>query len=131
MNQRKHRIQMSQLEIDEMESYIHKQEVWANIGNILTRHAKSRMSQWKVNSAEVLGTIRSGKIIEVHCNAYPDVRALLRKEFGKYAVCVVVSLVRKEVVTVFVNQANDNHYTLDHSQYQWKCDLTALRFAAA
>jgi hypothetical protein len=85
------------------------------------------MKQWDVSAAEVLETIKSGELIEAHQNAYPDIRVLLRKDFGKYAVCVVVSLAHAEVVTVFVNLAEDKHYTLDRSQYQWRCDLTTLR----
>lgn len=111
---RKHRFQMTDKEIYELESYIHNVSTWFN-----TPHQAWRAKRRAVPPSEVLDTIKSGQIIEIHNNNAPDIRAVMRKDFYRDSVCVVVSLVYRRIITVYTNSLDDQHYTLDASKYRW------------
>ena len=123
--QRKHASQMTQAERQFVEGVIHGSANWQVVS-----HATVKAQQRKVSHTEVLETLKTGSVIEVHQNAYPDIRALVRKTFATYSVCVVVSLISKRIITNYINSANDHHATLNTSEYQWKADITTLRLAA-
>jgi hypothetical protein len=61
-----------------------------------------------------------GTLIEVHNEKEPDIRALMRDDKGT---CVVVSLVSGDIITVYYNDPEDKHYTLNKGQYRWNVDL--------
>lgn len=120
---RKHRSQMRDDEIQSIESAVHavRSDAWQMI-----HHASEREKGKSVERLRILETLRSGRVIEVNSNAYPDVRALFRREFGTRAVCVVVSLVTLRVVTVWANAASDEHDCMREAFYRWEVDATEL-----
>ena len=69
---------------------------------------------------QVEHAIKHGGLIEVHDDKAPEVRVLLRDSSGT---CVVVSLNTGEVITVYYNDPEDRHYTLNKGLYRWKADM--------
>ncbi len=88
-------------------------------------HVRARMIEKRISDAEIDATLRNGVAIEAHANNYPEIRFVLRHVFGTRAICVCASH-RGNVATVWANNVNDHHKTLDASQYQWKEDLTRV-----
>jgi hypothetical protein len=125
---RKHRTQMSKLEIQMVEKLAH---TWSST-YVLSTHTEQRMEQKKVTRDELGQTLRWGSVIEVHRNNGTDVRALMQlDEVGPYSdkVSVVISLVDGQVKTVWRNAENDEHATRDTSKYQWRTNLTNVLYA--
>lgn len=89
-----------------------KRELYHRLHSILsielTEHCKARMTEKKISMAEICFAT-GGKIVEWH-----DDCLLLRSEGG---VCVVVNLESGFVVTCYRNDEQDDHKTLDCSQY--------------
>jgi len=112
---KKHRKQMSPAEIGALESHIRKMNYEA-----IGLHASERMAQKHVNAREITNCLKYGEAIELH-NEAGEWRALLRHQYGRpqVAVCVVFSIERHEVVTVWKNAGSDAHRTLDLSPYQF------------
>ena len=79
----------------------------------LTPHAGQMLSYRKLDINDVRDTVREGELIEYN-DAFGTRHVLLRGESG---VCVVVDLDLKELSTVFYNDPNDNHKTLNRSRY--------------
>jgi hypothetical protein len=73
------------------------------------KHALERMQEKGVK----LPRYFKGKVIEFNRHN-GDARALLRDEDG---ICIVVSLRYAEIITVYKNDKDDNHKTLDPIQY--------------
>jgi hypothetical protein len=116
-NRRKHRKQMRRDEITAVEKLVNSQGKW-EIGP----HAFISMAKKGVTEEQVLDVMRTGYVFEVNHNN--DLCVAFRKEYGRFAVCVVVSLRTRWVVTAWKNSAKDKHRTLDMSQYKWGVDLT-------
>lgn len=118
MNQRKHVSQMSLAERQTLESYAHGLSYrWQS-----NPHVEQRMIEKRITEAELTQALHNGQIIECHANNYPEIRFVLRYTIGKRSICACASH-RGNVVTVWANNASDNHKSLDASQYQWKTDL--------
>lgn len=115
-NKRKHRKQMSPDEIAVVEKLVRSQTRWT-----LGPHARDRMVAKGVDEARMLDVLKTGYVIEVNRNN--DLCVVFRKDFNTYAICVVVSLATRWVVTVWKNGAKDKHYTLDRNKYQWAVNL--------
>ena len=79
----------------------------------LTPHAGQMLSYRKLNINDVRDTVREGELIEYN-DDFGTRHVLLRGESG---VCVVVDLDLKELSTVFYNNPDDNHKTLNRSRY--------------
>jgi len=117
-NQRKHRQQMTLREIARVENLVHAQTCWIGDGpHVNTLPLRGR----EVSVTEAYDTLRTGQVIEVNRNK--DLCVLMRKNYADHAVCVVVNLLTKWIVTMWQNRIGDNHSTLDLNQYQWKVDL--------
>lgn len=117
---RKHVLQMSDLERDCVNAFIH-----VNVHRVTARcaHYEDKAKERSFTKSQALEAVKSGYVIEVHNNKAPDIRAVVRDKEGT---CVVVSLKQWSVVTVYYNAPDDHHETLDFSKYRWEQDLTAL-----
>lgn len=123
---RKHRQQMTVAESVAIESTVRALNV-----REIAAHAFERMSQKGVSQAHILETLRTGQAIEIHNDAN-ELRVLLRADvIGQWSACVVFSLDRQTVVTVWRNHVNDTHKTLRLNEYQWKVDVCKLLGRAA
>jgi len=95
----------------------------------IAHHAFQRMCQKGVTEQQILDTLRTGQAIEIH-NDQNELRVLLRADvIGQWSACVVFSLDRQTVVTVWRNHVLDTHKTLRIGQYQWNinvCELLAI-----
>jgi len=107
---------MTRSEIASVEALVHAQSKWA-----IGKHATGRMATKGIEREQVLDVLSTGRMVEVNRNN--DLCALFRKEYGNEAVCVVVSLETRWVVTVWKNQARDKHRTLDATKYLWDVDV--------
>ena len=116
-DKRKHRKQMKPAEIEAVERLVNAQARW-----LIGPHAAERMARKGVNQDQVLEVMQTGYVIEVNQNN--DLCVVFRKEYDRFAVCVVASLRTRWVVTAWKNGAKDKHRTLDLSQYQWGVDLS-------
>lgn len=117
---RKHISQMSPLE----SVYIHG---WLRSGKrtftAATDHFYHRASERTFTFAEAVEAVRKGKVVEVHNDKAPSVRALVRDLKGT---CVVVDLTASVIVSVYYNSPDDKHDTLNWNLYRWTQDIVAL-----
>jgi hypothetical protein len=119
LNRRKHYSQMNENEVNAIK------EVISELGEFsFTPYSMSRLVERKIDEQSVLNAIKDGVLIEVHNNKRYDIRALLRLTINKVAVCVVLSLRDKAIITSYINSANYHHPNLDMSLYVWKAKMT-------
>ena len=121
-NKRKHVSQMTENERMAAETYAHTLPRYEWKSNA---HVTDRMTQKRISDAEVTLALRRGHIVEIHGNNAPDIRFVMRYETDKRAVCVCSST-KGNVITVWANALNDNHHTLDLSQYKWNVDICGI-----
>jgi len=95
----------------------------ANQVQAATSHFYDRATERTFTMEDAVTAIRGGLVVEVHNDRPGDVRALVRNQKGT---CVVLSLVRLTVVTVYYNDPADQHETLNWNAYRWNQDLVAL-----
>jgi hypothetical protein len=122
-NLRKHYTQMTDTERSAVRSFAHSIHTWRGLNN---PHITERKAKWSLTDNAILQALSNGEIIEVHGNNAPELRFVLRHIQGNRAVCVCASATTKSIVTAWVNNAHDNHMTLDRSQYQLTADLTRV-----
>ncbi len=114
-NQRKHREQMSRLEIESIMAQVRS---CMNTFSI-SAHTRERMSETGISEHDIRDAIRRGELIEAHRNIPGDTRVLVElivEPVGR--VSVVISLKSGEVKTVWFNNYHDTHATRDWSQYK-------------
>jgi hypothetical protein len=87
------------------------------------QHFYDRASERSFSIEEAKAVIATGLVIEIHDNAKPEIRALIRNHAG---VCVVVSLTDWTIVTVYYNAPDDTHQTLDYNAYRWSINAVDL-----
>ena len=109
--QRKHRKQMSREEVVAVEALVKSIPSWHSQPYYVTRGRERNISRLSVYTA-----IAFGEVVE----AKDDDRVLMRHHSG---VCVVVDVKTRTVVTVWFNDPQDQHWTLDLSQYRWNQNL--------
>jgi hypothetical protein len=119
LNKRKHFKQMTQEEIQAVKDVIGAVDSFG-----FTPYSTNRLIERGIDEESVLSAIGSGKVIEVHNNKQNDVRVLLRLHIKQIAVCVVLSLRHKAVITSYLNRTNYTHPNLDWTQYAWKQTIT-------
>jgi len=107
---RKHYSQMSEAEREEVLRFARELSLHGR------PHYYDRAKDRSFTDAQARMAVWQGSLIEVHDNKAPDIRALIRDKEGT---CVVVSLCSGDIVTVYYNDPEDHHYTLDKGQYQW------------
>lgn len=83
-------------------------------------HFYDRATERSFTTADALEAIKGGLVVEVHNDRKPEIRALVRNAKGT---CVVVSLTDFRVVTVYYNDPNDQHETLNWNAYRWPVNL--------
>ena len=83
-------------------------------------HYYDRASERYFGTEEVSAAIKNGLVVEVHNDRKPEIRALVRDQKGT---CVVVSLSDFRVITVYYNDPNDQHETLNWNAYRWSVNL--------
>lgn len=116
---RKHRTQMVSQELTALTMHVRTLPVRTpNAGHFVDRKAERVFTITQVHDA-----VRSGDVIEIHNDAAPDVRVLMRDDQGT---CVVVSLVTRDIVTVYYNAPHDQHSTLNWSLYRWSAPVLPL-----
>lgn len=111
---KKHVRHMTNAEIQILYSLIRNITDWS-----FTNYAFKRVDERLVSKQDAIKAIKQGSLIEYHYKD-GDHRVLIRGTAlidGRYVVCVVVSPIKRKVITVYVNEYNDNHYTLDWSKY--------------
>jgi hypothetical protein len=79
----------------------------------LNNHAVRMLQQRSIDIGEVRETIRTGELVEYNTD-FGTRHILLRGESG---VCAIVDLDLEEVATVYANDPEDNHRTLNRSRY--------------
>lgn len=104
---RKHRVQMTQPEIVELETVVHTISNWR-----LKSHLVQRASEKNFSEAGIRAALRVGQLIE----ARPDGRVVMRHD----GYCVVANINNGIVITCWRNDDNDTHSTLNLKQYQWR-----------
>lgn len=110
--QRKHRKQMTVAEIKAVESLLRSVTSWVSKG-----HYETRSRERSITRLEVYRAIATGAVIE----AKDDSRLVVR---GADGVCVVCEIPTHRVITAWYNAPDDQHWTLDLSQYRWQVNLT-------
>jgi len=88
-----------------------------------TDYAQIRMKERNVEPEDVLKSIYYGKVIEAHNNNSQVIRVLLRHQVNEYYICTVIDLFKKSIITVYKNKKEDDHFTLNWSQYEWYVDI--------
>lgn len=109
---RKHSSQLTQIETNILIHMINTKKY------ILCDHANVRKIDKIITDKEIQETIKNGELVELHYKN-GDSRVLLRnrKSYNGKNICVVLSLSRSEIVTVYSDSANDNHRTLNWRNY--------------
>jgi|SRR5271157_835274 len=113
---KKHFSQMSPRERQTVAAYVSKLPIKTRLS-----HYVDRATERSFTAQEVKDAVTTGDVIEVHDDAKPDLRALVRDDNGT---CVVISLVTGDVITVFYNHPTDTHDTIDMGKYRWQVDLS-------
>lgn len=117
---KKHLKQMSKPERSFLYGLIRNESFW-----MFTNYSIGRSIERIVSKSDVLSAIKKGSIVEYH-NKDGEHRILIRGTElvdRKYVVCVVVEPRQHKIVTVYVNEYNDNHATLDWRSYDSKIDI--------
>lgn len=117
MDTRKHYTQMNQTEVAALMAKVRSSDY------SLKPHATDRMRGRSITEAQVKAMLSYSTIIEAHNNIGSELRVLVRGKVQGNFCCAVVSLTKKEIVTVYWNQAGDHHSTLDKSVYNWQVNL--------
>lgn len=106
----KHILQMTQ----EEKAFTHG-FVRANVSRVSQgrAHGYNRAAERDFNLDDIQAAVRTGTVVELH-NEAKEWRVLIRDRKG---CCVVISLENWETVTVYYNDPQDNHDTLNHNRY--------------
>jgi transposase len=115
---RKHYTQMSVPELVEVRNYVNDLRLRTTQPHYYNRKQERSFSQGQVYAA-----VKMGKLIEVHNDREPDIRALFRDDTGT---CVVIDLGSGDIITVYYNDPEDKHFTLNKGLYRWQVDLCSI-----
>lgn len=115
---RKHYSQMTKWEIKRIQDAIN------NSHFTHTEYSLQRTIGRSISELDIQRVIKFGSIIEFHYKD-GDLRVLIRgtEKVNHDSVCVVVSINKKHIVTVYKNDCEDNHYTLHKEIYNRSIDL--------
>lgn len=105
---RKHRVQMSAIEITDIEGFVHSLRGWA----IRPSHANDRSTERNFSESGIITALEKGQLIE----ARPDGRVLMRHD----TYCVVANVQSMRVITCWRNSDNDTHASLNLRAYTWR-----------
>lgn len=116
---RKHFTQFTQEEPGWVTGFIRRQ-VQPHIDG--SKHFYDRATDRHFTLEDASATLRTGTVIEIH-NDKGDWRAVIRSQNGT---CAVVSLESNRVLTVYYNDPEDNHDTLNHGLYHGGKSIDAV-----
>ena len=117
---RKHIKQMNREEVGFIHGFIRSAAftVWS-----AKPHFYDRANERSFTLADAQAAVKGGLVVEVHNDRAPDVRVLVRNKLGT---CAVVSLLTREIITVYYNAPTDGHETLNWGAYRWQQNVAAL-----
>ncbi len=115
---KKHFQQMSKDEKGFVHGYLRAND--ARVNSDGASHFYDRASERYFSMEEAVAAIKNGLVVEVHNDRKPEIRALVRDSKGT---CVVLSMNNLRVVTVYYNDPNDTHDTLNWNAYRWSVNL--------
>ncbi|VVB52096.1 Uncharacterised protein [uncultured archaeon] len=120
---RKHYSQFNVTETAFIHGYIR-----ANAAKVTgAEHFYDRASERTFDISQAVDTLANGRVIEVHNDRSPRIRALVRRQSGPNSgTNVVVDLMDWHVVTVYYNSPSDTHDTLNWSPYRWQVNVVNL-----
>jgi len=118
---RKHTQQMNAIEKSFIHGYIRKNAEKAQYSAV--SHFYDRASERHFSITDAVAALKGGLVVEVHNDKNPSLRALVRDAKGT---CVVVDLRGMDVVTVYYNNPEDKHDTLNWNLYRWSQDVVEL-----
>ena len=115
---RKHYLQFKNSEKDTLTKLI------SNNTYVMSPHATIRQTHKVILNREIRDTLKDYKIVEYHYK-YGDNRVLIRsnKSYKHTNLCLVLSLNRGEIITVYDNSEDDRHETLDLKNYNRDIDI--------
>lgn len=115
---RKHYRHMTKWEIKRLQEAINNNQFKH------TYYSYTRQHERDISDIAIQKTIKYGNIVEFHYKD-GDSRVLLRGMCNTdgYSVCVVLSLSKKEIITIYKNKIMDNHDTLHKEIYDNKIDI--------
>ena len=130
---KKHISQMSPSEIDLLE-YRREYLLCTRKPFKYSKHFFDIAKERGVKPNDAKETVIQGNIIEFHDRTVNgkviDKRVLIRSKKvykDNYNLCVVYSLWYKKIITAYYNYWNDNHQTIDFSQYNGNHCITLLK----
>lgn len=83
--------------------------------NILP-HAAENMALRNISRDQAAKCLTTGNLVQFQREDDGSRRLLLRAQDGT---CLVLDIDRKNIITIYHNNPNDNHQTLDRRQYFW------------
>lgn len=115
---RKHTHHMTKWEVKRLQDTINNNKF------DYTYYSYIRLNERNIDELSVQKTIKHGQIVEFHFKD-GDARVLLRGKANVdgYSICVVLSLTKKQIITIYKNEYYDNHDTLHNELYNKKIDL--------
>jgi hypothetical protein len=117
---RKHYTQMSKVEVNYLLGIARKITDWSIHG-----HMMERLNERDgLDIIGIIDTLHNGELIEYH-NRSGFNRILVRghKSYRGRVPCIVFDLSTHKVITFWWNRSNDNHYTIDMSNYNQLLDV--------
>ena len=119
--QSKHRKQMSQSEIEYAEMLVHAVDDWKfDVG-----HLFERMMEKGIRKKDAALALKFGEVIRVQSDGRVVMRLTEADEPDcLIGTCVCADLKRHQLITVWYNEPDDTHSTLNLSKYRWKRNTT-------
>jgi len=88
-----------------------------------TAHYTDRASERHFTFQDVVQAVRTGLVVEVHNDKALALRAVVRDSKGT---CVVVELTSQRIISVYYNDPEDKHDTINWAPYRWNQDIVEL-----
>lgn len=123
MGEKKHITQMTDIEQQTLLHKLNKIKYFS-----FGYHANEKIYERNINKKFIIKAIKNSELIEYHLANQYSHRILLRSKnnYNNQSMCIVVDLISKEIVTVYLNDYNDHHRTLDWSNYNKNLDILNL-----
>lgn len=119
---KKHILQMTQEEVKILKERIRKSIAFRR-PLTLTEHCRERMLEKDIAMYDLIMVLKYYDLVEYHVKEHEyfgdDERVVLRgkKTYNGKNICISYSIVKKRVITAYINNIDDNHDTLDEKNY--------------
>ncbi len=112
---KRHEKQMNQAEKDDAVTRVRQ-----IAETVISTHAADRMAQKNVTAKEIENCLKYGRVIELNDESPKEFRLVVRHDYGrpKVGVVVVVGVTTGTIVTTWKNAGADGHLTLNLYAYQ-------------